>query len=473
MTISPRKREQLAAFLGSLPEAAALKLFAALEADRAAGGKELPHSELLAPLRERLLERSAVLPRRRADARRVFFTPFEDFFIGAHQGKKRRARIARTSLAAIWRLMMTHKATQEAALAAASLDDAIGSGDDTKPIERALFIAAEAGLGRLCDEAQTDPAARKALAGALGSEAALEDLEEIRRLLTGLEYLRTLQALIPSPAPSLSEEQLYDFRTLFLSAHEQSRALGAYVLLALKDRLERPWRSLAAYYSLARGADDRLEDAKEALSALPESLFEDLETIARALERAGAGELDARAAMTRARYFADYADGVAREAKRAGDNVFLNRVEACRDIAADAFDRFAEQALAAVRRATPVREGGGSSRLAARRPDCAVALSPATLEDASAAAGLIADAPGLAERLSADPAFTTSIRDDARDSLHAYAKDLIVEIRAAEGDARKAARRMFDQTLKIAAPLLDRDEIGLLRDRAAAAAVAV
>lgn len=473
MTISPRKREQLAAFLGGLPDAAALKLFAALEADRAAGGAGLPHDALLDDLRDRLLERGAMLPRRRADARRVFFTPFEDFFIAVHDGKKRRARIARTSLAPIWRLMMTERATNEAALAAAGLDDALRRGDDAEALERALFIAAEAGLGRLCAEAQADAVARASLIDALGSDAAFEDLEEIRRLLTGVDYLKQLQAAIASPAPALSEEQLYDLRALFLSAHAQSRAIGAYLLLALKGRLERPWRALAAYYNLAGGADDRLESAREAIAALPENLFEDLESLARGLERDGAGALDAGAAVMRATYFADYADGVADQAKKAGDNVFLNKVEACRDVAAAAFDRFAEQALAALREATPARAAGGSSRLMARRPDISAPLSGRTVESAAAAAALISRAPALAERLSADPAFARSVVKDAHDDLYAFAKDLIVEIRAAEGDARKAARRMFEQILKIAAPLLDYDEIGLLRDRAAAAAVAV
>jgi|GEM_PF-1764058 len=485
--MSSDKKEQLSAFLGGLSNAAALKLFAGLEADRAAsrgkGAREgkpvLPHGMLLADLRAQLLTRGAVLPSRKYDAKRMFFTPFEDFFIGAHGGKKRRARIARTSLEPIWRLMMTDKALGDAAFAAAALDDAIiaggeaRGGSETAALERALFIAAEAGLGRLCEEAKADAGARARLIDALGSEEALGDLDEIRRLLTGADFLKQLQALIPNAAPSLTEEQYYEIRSLFLSAHEQSRSLGAYVLLALVGRLEKPWRALGVYYHLASSADERIRAAKEAASVLPETLMEEFESLARALERDGAGVLDAETARLRVSYFADYADGLAKQAKRIGDNVFLNRVEACRDVAGEAFDRFVEQALAALRAAMPLRQGGGSSQLMSQRPDFARLLEPATIKDAAEAAALVAKAPSLAARLGAEPDYSSSIADEAREKCHTFAKDLIVEIRAAEGDERKAARRMLEQILKAAAPLLDSDDIGLLRDRAAAASVAV
>jgi hypothetical protein len=482
MIISPRKREQLATFLASLPEAAARKLFAALEADRAAGRGDLPHADLLDPLRARLLQTAIGLPERRRDAKRVFFSPMEDFFVGAHGEKKRPAQIARTSLDPIWRLLMSHGATRDASLAAASLDDALArapaganknSGEDEKALTRALFIAAEAGLARLCEEAEADSRARKNIVATLGGDAAFGDTGEIRQLLKGVDYFDRLKALFPSPSPPLTEEKLFEFRRLFLSVHDQSRAIGGYLLLALKGRLEQPWRALGVYYNLIDLADEGPEDAKEAVAALAESLFEDLEVLARGLERAGEGAFDPDAARARAAYFADFADGLAQQSKRAGDKVFFNRVAANRDVAAEAFDRFMEQAFAALRQAMPVRAAGGSSRLMTRRPDFSAPLSRGVLETAAAAAAFIAAAPAVARRLDADPAAAGAVIGDAQDGLRAFAKDLIVEIRAAEGDARKAARRMFAHILAIAAPLLDPDEVGLLRDREAAAGVAV
>ncbi len=473
MSLTPRKRERLSAFLGELPVAAAVKLFSALETDRAKGGEGLPHDAILGDLRDALRARGAMPPKRAIDAKRTFFTPFEDFFVSTRTGRKRRAQIARTSLDPIWQVMMIDPALTETALAAAALDDAYASGAESKPLVSAMFLAAEAGLARLTAHAAKSAAQREALIGDLGSETALEDLEEIYALMEGVEVLRTLRTVVPSHSPSLTEEQYYELRQVFLSAYEQSPSLGGYMLLALKGRLEAPWRALGVYYHLARSADDKLMAARETVMALPESLFEDLEGVANALERAGSSPLDAQTALARLSYFADYADGLGKQATKAGDNVYVNRIEACRDIAGEAHERFAEQALAALRAVMPVRSSRGSSKLVAPRPDFSVPLNFETIEDAKRAGLLIAAAPVNARRLGADPAPVEALVEDARVQSRTYANDMVAEIRAAEGDERAAAKRLLEQVLSVIAPLLKSDEIGLIRDRAAAAAVTV
>ena len=475
MALNERKREQLIDFLGGLPTATAVKLFAAIEADRAAGGEKLPHHEILNNLRKRLLERGAVLPSRQADARRLFFTPFEDFYVGERQGRKRAGVIARPSLAPIWRLMMRETALSEAAFAAASLDEAIKAGRKTEDLEKALFISAEAGLGRVLDAAKVEEGARAHIGEMVGGDAAFADLTELHRLLAGVEHFRKLHEALPAGAGALSEDDLYALRSIFLAAHDQSPKLGAYILLAVKGRLEKPWRALALYYHLSRSADDRLEAAGDALAALPEALFEDLEAMARALERDGAApeKFDAHAGRLRVGWFADYADGLAEQANKAGDNVALNRIDACRDVAAEAFERFCELALAASRAAMPLRRSSGSSFLMAQRPDYSAPPSPRAVEQAKEAAKLISSAKSYASRLGAAADIAAGIAQEAREKMASFANDLIAEIRAAEGDERKAAERMLDQTLDIAEPLLDRENAGLIRDRAKAAAVAV
>lgn len=472
MALTQRKRQRLSAFLGELPVAAAVKLFAALEADREAGGKGLPHDALLDDLRRKLRERGAA-PKRRPSAKRTFFEPFEDFFVSVRSGRKRRAQIARTSLDPIWRVMMTDPALTEAAMAAAALDDAYNAGEDVKQLERSLFLSAETGLSRLIARVKESEDARSSLKEAVGGEDALADFEEICRLIEGAEALRTLRTVAPSHSPSLSEEQIYDLRQLFLSVYEQSPAIAGYLLLALKGRLEAPWRALGVYYHLARSADDKLMPARETVMMLPESLFEDLEALARALEKAGGGDLDVQSAKARLGYFIDYADGLARHAQKAGDNVFLNRIEACRDIAGEAHARFVEQALSAMRAALPVREARGSSRMAAPRPDYAKPVTPGVIADAKTAVALLVEAPAGAKRLGADPGLAEKVLEDASKHALTYANDLVAEIRAAEGADRAAARTLLEQTLTIVQPLLKSDQIGLIRDRAAAAAVTV
>ena len=475
MALSERKREQLIAFLGEMPTATAVKLFAAVEADRVAGGDGLPHHEILDDLRERLLARGAALPTRRIDARRLFFTPFEDFFVGERRGRKRPGIIPRTSLAPIWRLMMRETALSEAAFAAASLDDAMKAGRETEDLERALFNAAEAGLARVLDAAMIESGARAHLSDMLGGEAAFADLQELRRLLAGVDHFKQLHRTLPAGVAAFSEDDLYALRTVFLSAHDQSPKLAAFLLLAIKGRLEKPWRALELFYHLSRSADERLEAARDAVAALPEALFDDLESLARSLERDGAvaDEFDAQAGRLRISWFAEFADGLADEANRVDDNVSLNRINACRDVAAEAFERFCELALASLRAATPVRQAGGSSFLMAQRPDYGSPPAPRAVDQAREAAHLIADATAFAKRLGAAGDVAAEIAREAREKMTSYAGDLVTEIRAAEGDERKAAERLLENTLSVAEALLDCEEAGLIRDRAKAAAVAV
>ncbi len=139
--------------------------------------------------------------------------------------------------------------------------------------------------------------------------------------------------------------------------------------------------------------------------------------------------------------------------KRRATTYRSNRIEACRDVAAEAFERFCELALAALREATPVRQSGGSSFLMAQRPDYAAAPSPRAIEQAKEAAMLISSATSFASRLGAAADIAAGIAREACEKMTSFANDLVTEIRAAEGDERKAAERMLDQTLTIAEPL--------------------
>jgi len=240
MSLSPRKRELLSAFLGELPVAAAVKLFAAIEADRAKGGKRtgpaLPYDAILTDLRAALARRGAPTPDRPRTAKRAFFDPIEDFFVSARRGRKRRAQISRTSLDPIWRVMMTDPALTEAAMAAASLDDAYAAGGDTKPLERAMFIAAEAGFGRVCARIAAQGPARDALAQELGGEDALADFEEIHLLLEGAEGLRALRAIAPSSTPQLTEEQYFALYSARVERPSRSAMARARRLLSPRKK---------------------------------------------------------------------------------------------------------------------------------------------------------------------------------------------------------------------------------------------
>jgi hypothetical protein len=467
-TISAKKRARLLEFLGSLPPAAAAKVFAALEQDRARGGTSLPHDLILDRLRTELAAQGGRFPIRPKTAQRIFFAPFEDLFVSFRSGKKRKARIARASLSPIWTLIREDPACAAAGRAAAALEAAIREGSgNLAAYEDSLLSAASLGVSRLIAHADADQRFKDSLAERLGGEAAFEDFAEIKLLFSLAPHLKTMQERFPRPVAAPTEEDIYKVRRLYEAAREDSPAAAPYLLLALMGRMERPWRALRLHYGLADLTGEAFGDDA---TAIVDVILDDLEGAARMLERDAAGELDARDAELRVTHFADFAEGVADEAERAGDKVMVNRIEACRDLAAESLARFTEQSLAALRRAMPVRHAGGSSKLMALRPDFARPMAPRILSAAREAARFLAGSDEMARRLDRR-AIAAGIVADAIEEARRYGNDLVLEIRAAEGEDRVAARRLMEQVIDIARPLLQPDEIGLLRERAAAAAL--
>ena len=479
-TIAPEKMARLMDFLGALPAAAASKLFATLEIDKQRGGKSLPHDDMLGALRERLFEEKMDLPRRALTAQRMFFEPFEDFFVAERRGRKRRARIARASIAPIWTLLTQDAACQSAARAAQKLDlvlreNAVDGtttgllGLEVDTISEGFYNAAAQGFGRLIAHAESDDVYRSDLAERLGGSAAYHDLVELHLMLSGVSHLKKMQGAFKKPVHDLTEEDLFNVRRLYAAAHAETPEAAPYTLLCLAARMDAPWRALGVYYHLHDAQDEALDHAQEDAGVISEVLFDDLESMARSMERDAGRAFHAADAGLRIRHFANYADGMQRIAERHNDSVVIKRVEACRDVAADALERFTEQSAAAMRKAMPVRHAGGSSRLMALRPDIGRMISPTMAREGREAADFLARMDETAHKLHRGTN-SKDLLDETVEHAKRYANDLVTEIRAAEGEERSAARRMMEHTLNLITPLLPADEIGLLRDRASAAA---
>lgn len=474
--VSARKWARIEAYLGLLPLAAAARLFDALEADARAGSK-LPAAEMLAIIRTRLVDGGARFPARKPSAQRLFFTPFEDFFVSARRGKKRRARIARSSIAPLWALVKTDPACAGASRAAADLDAAIAAGAfELAALEHALFREAGEGFNRLIAHAEADDAFRGDLASRLSGgdaqagAAALHDLAEIAALVPLAGVLKSTQREFPRPTAALTEEGLYAARRRYAAAFAENRDAAPYVLLAIAARMDAPWRALSLARHLANAADADLPQARADADAVIDALFDDFEGLARALERDADDDPDTDEAPARVEHFAAFARGMADEAARIRETALANRIEASRDLAALALARCAEQALAALRRVHPTRHAGGSSRLMALRPDIDRPLERGAERAAQSGAAFLARASVLGEKLdrpdAAESLIATALAETRR-----YAGDLILEIRAAEGGERDAAKKRMDAVLKSAEPLLPANEIALLKERASAAAV--
>ncbi len=496
--VSPSRWARLDSFLGDLPTEAAHRLFTIIERDLAYGGgadEAFPHAALLTTLRGVLFDREAHFPPRAVTAQRLFFTPFEDFITPSRRGRKRRARIARASLTPIWSVLRQDPACAAASRAASALDAALADSaglpaalraEQIAAPEAALFAAATDGFARIITHAETDDAFRRDLArrlaaatpDAAGNKAtgsgagngALHDLAEINLMLPFVDRLKEMQEAFPRPVASLTEEDLFEARRLYAVARSDGPDAGAYVLMCLAGRLGAPWRALQIHYHLAASHDAAIADARADGALLFDMAFEDLEGMARSLERDAEGELDAADTAARLMAFAEYAEGVDAEARRARDGAASARVEACRDIAAAALERYAEQSLAAIRAAQPTRHAGGSSRLMALRPDIDRPIDLGRQGRARAGAAFLARIEELSARLGR-PDTGAGPAEDARRAVRQYAGDVVMEIRAAEGAERAAAKRLMEAALALAGPLVPPSDCKALRDRASAAAV--
>lgn len=477
--VAPARWSRLEAFLGAMTPAAAGKLFATLEQARLKGADEgLPTAAMLAALRAQLAAHRAQFPARPLTAQRIFFTPFEDFFVSSRRGRKRRARIARSTLAPLWRIVTEDAACLEARSAAVALDAAIARGEgDLSALADALYATAALGLARLVGHAESDPGFRADLgerlaagAGPQAGAAAILDLAEINLMLPAHRHLAAARAAFPKPVAALTEEDLYAARGLYARVSAEANDAAPYLLLSIAARMEAPWRALPLVRHIAGAADETLTHAREDADILAESLFDDLESHARQLERDADDDLDTEDAAASLDHFAEYAAGLIAEAKNAGDAVTVNRAEACRDIAVGALTRFCEQAHAQLRKIQPVRHAGGSSRLMGLRPDIDRPLDPGAERRAGAGAKFLAGAGNLAQRLGRPDAVASLVADAVAEARR-YAGDLVSEIRAGEGADRIAAKRRMEQTLGAAEPLIAPADLALIRDRAAAAAV--
>lgn len=478
--IAPEKMARLNTFLASLPVSVAAKLFAVLEIDFATGTPDLPHREMLSTLRHRLFEQNADLPTRPLTAQRVFFQPFEDFFVPERKGRKRRARIARASIGPIWKLVNEDSACVNVASAAASLDQllketlATGKSFDPDHVDVAsltdrLFSAASEGFGRILSHADGDDNYRSDLAERLGGSTNYHDLLELHLMLSAVNHIKKTQSAFQKPIAPLTEEQKYTVRKLYAAAYAEAPNSAAYVLLCLAARMDAPWRVMSVFYHLKNAEDSDLTDAQEDAKVILEVLFDDIESMARAMERNAERDFHAAEAELMISHFVEFADGMQQEAARHKDTVSINRIEACRDLAAGALERFTEQSAAAVRLAMPVRHAGGSSRLMALRPDIDRIVSPTLAREGREAADFLARIEETTRKLNRQYQ-SGSLIEDAKGHAAQYANDLVTEIRAAEGDERSAARRLMDQTLTLITPLLSADQVGLIRERARIAA---
>ncbi|HKD21923.1 MAG TPA: hypothetical protein VKB71_07900, partial [Rhizomicrobium sp.] len=269
----------LAAFLGTLPEEVAVRLAKAVELDRLADGKVLPHDLILAGLRPVL--RRAERAERTPTPLRLFCQPFQDLLSSEPRKEKLAGRIAHTSINPVWKwLAQTALPEETMQFFNAVKADILGYRVDNANLRAHEFwpLASRAVLECLAS-------APKASRTALGGDAAVADAREMAQLLAVGAEIAELQKKISRSAPTLSEEMLRALREIYDAVMRKSPDAAPYVAVVAMNRLSRPWEALRLPLAISRQTQDTLISSTD-MGLVGEILFAEIEEHAVAVRSA-------------------------------------------------------------------------------------------------------------------------------------------------------------------------------------------
>lgn len=282
----PSRREELDAFLSSLPGKSAGDLARLVERDRLAGERGLPHEEILASLRPKLRAQGGV--ERTPTPLRLFCNAFQDLLSSEEPVVKRPGRISRSSIMPVWNWISTDLMPQRAPELEAQIRDAILAEDAERRDRLVLELQTEASaamrqaLDALEPKDTLNPRRRRALALRLGHERRIEDAAEMAVILGIAEPLGRLQAQLPRSIPELTDALLGIVKRAYEWFTEHLPEQAVYVVLVVMARLERPEHILRLGRALSWRMDDTLISNTD-LAITGDLLVGDLERLAESL----------------------------------------------------------------------------------------------------------------------------------------------------------------------------------------------
>jgi hypothetical protein len=461
--VSPEKSGLLQAFLGSLPEAMASRLAKAVEVDRLADGAALPHDLILDGLRP-VLRKGANFERTPTPLR-MFCRPFEDLLVSTPRKEKQKGRIARSSVAPVWAWLdktlipdaaKTYNAEFKALVLAYKPDEA-------NACALAFWhLAADAIRAAIAKD-------RKSVRGALLSEFAVADAEEMALLLAAGEQFCEIQGLLPKPVPALSEELLWSLRRIHDQLAETIVDAAPYVAAVAMNRLARPWEALKLPLMVSRQTQDTLISSTD-MGLAGDLLFADIQTLGVALRAAKHPSFDAEALVADLAHFTALSSGVVKEIEVRRDGRWGQSLMKDRMAVAEVMDAFMKRAPKEIAAALPTQKSGGFGG-GPRSPDFSKPVEANKAERGVRYARLIVGCRPFAAAASFG-AGQKDAQDEAMQLLRSYNEDVVKELRTAQGPRREVVERQFDLAVSMTALLYSEEEAELLRRRGRAALAA-
>ncbi len=456
--LTPQKMVLLRSFLGALPPGAAARLVKAVELDRLAGGRGLPHDTILETLRPALRSQAGRTP----TPLRLFFRPFEDLLVGETAKEKQKGRIARVNAVAIWHWLSDAVLSDAIKQYSTDIKRLVLQGREAESLVRAAEFWTLA-AGAIDDAVAKD---RDTVRAALAGDAALADAEEIALLLSVGTALCDIQNLLPRPFPQLNDGVLRDLRDIHDRVAAARLEAAPYVAVVAMNRLEHPWEALKIPQVITHQTQDALISATD-MGMVGELLLTDSEIHGNAVRAARHPAFDVDAVICHLARFAELSSHIVREIEVRRGGKWGKRILADRAAVADAMDNLLEHARKDILAMLPIHQSGSYGG----GPKCADLSKPVDGEKAERglryAKLLTGSAPYAA--MGSFAAAQRDAMDEVSQHLRGYNEDLIREMRASESDAQPGTERQFELAAQLTALIFSADEAELLRRRGRAA----
>lgn len=455
--LSIDKTGLLTAFLGSLPGHVAARLAMAVEMDRMTDGRALPHHDILNGLRPVL--RSGEEFQRTLTPLRLFCRPFQDLLTCSPRLAKQKGRIARGSLVPVWNwISQTLIPTETAIYVREARALVLAQRDDAAIARVGLFWpqAAAAMTAALSDVNQ-----RKLLENTLGDALAVEDADEMARLLAVGELVEKLAVILPKPVAVFTEQLLWDVREIYDTMVQVQPDAVPYVSVIAMNRLAKPWEALRLPMMVSRKHDETLI-SKTDMGLVGEILFDRMDTLKNSIQATRHPLFDADRLMEEVKTFADLSSHIVKEIELKREGEWGKRLLAERVSIGKVMEGFMDRAPKEFHAALPMAKGTGADF--SRHPGAE------KHEMAKRYARLVAGSRNFAAAASFAAKQKTTY-DDLCTALQRYNEDLIKALKTDPAHA-EVVHAQFELCAELTAILFSDDEAAMLRRRGKAAQAA-
>jgi hypothetical protein len=434
----------------------------AVEVDRLADGKSLPHEMILEGLRPAL--RRLAGSDRTPTPLRLFCAPFEDLFTAApHKITKQKGRIARDSVAPMWTwlgqtLLPDETKTYSKEFKAATV---AGKHADARALAERFWAVAAAALR----DAWSSDAGAQAAAVVLGGELVLADVKEAALLLSAGRTVCEIQEKLVPPVPVLTDDLLWSLRDIYDRLIDTAPDAAPYVAVIAMNRLARPWEALKLPLLISRQTQDTLISSTD-MGLAGEIIFGDIENYAKAVLEARHRDFDADALVENVSRFTSLSSGIVKGIDMRRDGKWGQRLMKDRAALAEVMDGFMSRAPKELAAALPLQKSGFSG--GPKFADFSRPVDAEKTERALRYARLVIGCKPFAVAGS----FGASVKkaeEDMCQMLRSYNEDVVKELRSSDEKKRAVAEGQFRNIVGLTAVLFSQEEAELLRRRGRAA----